>query len=145
MASIERIREFVKGPVDPERFRRREKEGWSLIALEWQRQPQGYKQLGGEPLEEVGYGLRVAGDCIHLEEDPVEMQTLTLMMGLIVRDYPLSKVASELNEKGFRTRQGKLWSPVSVFNMLPRLIELGPKVFSSEDWDQCRQRLAWAM
>lgn len=145
MAKIERIREFVRGPVEPERLKRREEEGWTLVALEWQRQLDGAEERPGEVFEEVSYGLRVAGDCVHLEEDPAEMQALTLMMELIVRDYPLSKVASDLNEKGFRTRQGRLWSPVSVFKMLPRLIEAGPKMFSSEEWALRRERLPWAV
>ena len=56
------------------------------------------------------------------------------MMELIVQDNPLSKVAQELNRQGFNTRQGVNWTPVSVFNMLPRLIEAGPLIFSSEEW-----------
>jgi len=30
---------------------------------------------------------------------------------------------------------------VSVFQMLPRLIEVGPRIFASQEWQQRRERL----
>ena len=63
------------------------------------------------------------------------------MMELIVQDYSITLVASELNKRGLRTRSGGLWTPVSVFNLLPRLIEVGPHIFSSDDWEARRERL----
>ena len=86
--------------------------------------------------------MRVADDCCHLVEDPAELRILTLMMDLIVQDNSLSQVAGTLNAVGFRTRAGAAWDPVAVFNMLPRLIEVGPRIFSSEEWDVRRRRLA---
>jgi hypothetical protein len=50
-------------------------------------------------------------------------------------------VAEELNRRGFRTRAGGDWSPVAVFNLLPRLIEVGPRIFSSEEWIVRRPKL----
>ena len=63
------------------------------------------------------------------------------MMDLVVQDFPFSSIASDLNEKGFRTREGKLWSQVSVFQMIPRLIEIGPGLFSTAEWAARRDRL----
>ncbi|MGH9377653.1 MAG: recombinase family protein [Terriglobia bacterium] len=145
MAKVERIRELVKRPLEPAHLKQKEDAGWILVALEWQRPLAGEKPLAEESLEEVSYGLRVAGDCLHLEEEPVEMHALMLMMELIVQDYPLSKVASTLNQQGFRTRMGAPWSPVTVFNMLPRLIDVGPKMFSTGEWEERRRRLARAV
>jgi hypothetical protein len=51
-------------------------------------------------------------------------------------------VASDLNEKGFRTRSGKPWGPGSVFNMMPRLIDVGPRLFSTEEWETRRAKFA---
>jgi hypothetical protein len=85
--------------------------------------------------------LRVASDCSRLEEDPQERGVLVQMMELIVQDYSITLVASELNKRGLRTRTGSPWTPVSVFNMLPRLIEVGPHIFSSDDWEARRERL----
>lgn len=141
MAKIERIREWVREVPNPMHLRQREEAGWKLVAIEWQRELEEERPQLREILEEVSYGLRVANDCLHLEEDPSEMRILMLMTDLIVQDNPLSQVASALNERGLRTRQGRPWSAVSVFNMLPRLIEAGPKIFSTEEWEARRSRL----
>ena len=92
-------------------------------------------------MEEVPYGLRVASDCTRLEEDPDERNVLMQMMEFIVQDRSVSEVATELSRIGLRTRKGSLWSPVDVFNMLPRLIEVGPKIFSTDEWETRRERL----
>ena len=39
-------------------------------------------------------------------------------------------------------RNGELWSRVAVFNMMPRLIEVGPRLFFSEDWKRRCERLS---
>ena len=124
MARVERMRELLAGPLDIEHVQEKTAAGWRLVG------------------EDVPYGLRVASDCIGLEEDPMEKQVLMLMMELLVQDSPFSKVAYDLNQRDFRTRQGKLWSPVSVFNMLPRLIEVGPQMFSSHEWETRRQHFS---
>jgi hypothetical protein len=64
------------------------------------------------------------------------------MMDLVVQDFSFSSIASDLNEKGLRTREGKRWNQVSVFKMLPRLIEIGPRLFSTAEWQARRQRFS---
>jgi len=96
-------------------------------------------------MEEIPYGLRVASDCTRLEENPSEREILVQMMELIVQDNSVSEVAKELTGKGLRTRGGQPWTPVAVFNMLPRLIEVGPKIFSSEEWEERRERVLRAV
>ena len=78
----------------------------------------------------------MAEDCSTLVEDQTEKETLLAMMELLIQDGPYSFIADELNRRGFRTRQGAKWSPVSVFEMLPRLIDAGPRILSSENWQQ---------
>src|SRR5215472_12312903 len=141
MARVERIRESVAGTVDADHFRQKSEAGWKLVALEWQREIPGEEAESETLIQEIPYGLRVAGDCLHLEENPDEKSALMMMMELIVREDPFSQIASELNERGFRTRTGSKWTPVTVFNMLPRLIEVGPRIFSSEEWEARRERL----
>lgn len=141
MARIERIREAMAGPVDADHMRQKTEAGWRLVALEWQREIPGEDAEPESLIQDIPYGLRVAGDCLHLEEHPDEKNALVMMMDLIVRDDPFSQVANELNQRGFRTRSGALWNPVSVFNMLPRLIEVGPRIFSSEEWQERKERL----
>lgn len=149
MAKLERIREAVKGPIDTEYIRKREEQGWRLMAIEWEvewaRDTEGTTPASPTEeirLEEAPFGYRIAGDCERLEENPSEMEFLLSMMELIIQDISLSKVAEELNRKGFRTRKGGEWGPVSVFNMLPRLIELTPRIFASAEWIERRKRLS---
>ena len=87
------------------------------------------------------FGLRVSGDCAHLEDNPQEREILFQIMELTIQDGPYSGIAEELNRRGFRTRDGSRWTPVSVFQMLPRLIEAGPGILMSEEWRQRRQRI----
>jgi hypothetical protein len=141
MSRIERIRESVGGPVEAEYIRQKAESGWKLVALEWQREIPGEEPESETAIQEVPYGLRVSYDCLHLEEDPEEKSALVMMMELIVREDPFAQIARELNQRGFRTRNGSSWTPVSVFNMLPRLIEVGPKIFSSEEWEARKERL----
>jgi hypothetical protein len=140
MAKVERIREVVTGSVDLEYVRQKTEAGWKLVAMEWRREIAGGETEQPIIVEEIPYGLRVASDCSRLEEDPQERAVLVQMMELIVQDYSITLVASELNKRGLHTRNG-FWTPVSVFNMLPRLIEVGPHIFSSDDWDERRERL----
>ena len=141
MPKVERIREVVTGSVDLDYVRQKTEAGWKLVAMEWRRELPGDEAKEAVLIEEIPYGLRVATDCSRLEEDPQERGVLVQMMELIVQDYSITLVASELNKRGLRTRAGGFWTPVSVFNMLPRLIEVGPNIFSSDEWESRRERL----
>jgi hypothetical protein len=141
MPKREQLRELVSGELDPEHVRRRVEAGWRMVAIEWQREVEGAGENGNGFREEIPYGLKVGDDCMHLVDNPREREALILMMDLIVQDHPLSYVARELNLKGFRTREGLAWNQVAVFNMLPRLVDVGPKIFSSEEWEARRKRV----
>jgi hypothetical protein len=58
---------------------------------------------------------------------------MTQMMDLLAQDFTYSSIVSDLNEKGFRIRNGDLWTRVAVFNMMPRLIDAGPRLLSDDD------------
>jgi len=141
MAKPERVRESIEGSLDPEYIKQRQRAGWRLVAVEWQRETEEAATAPEPRVEEPPFGVRVAGDCDHLEENPAEMQFLLTMMELIIQDISIVKVAEELNRKGYRTRKGAEWGPVAVFNMLPRLIELTPRIFATEEWVERRKRL----
>ena len=141
MARIERIREVVTGPVDTEQWKVKTDAGWKLVALEWRREIEGEEPEHTIIMEDIPYGLRVANDCTRLEENPDERNVLVQMMELIVQDHTISETAAALTSRGLRTRGGYPWTPVAVFNMLPRLIEVGPKIFSSDAWEERRERL----
>ena len=71
----------------------------------------------------------------------MEKELLFQMMELMVEEGSYARIAEEINRRGFRTREGARWTPISVFEMLPRLIEVGPHVFRSAEW-QNRTRSA---
>ena len=141
MAKKERIRESLSGLPTLEYLMQRVQLGWRPAAIEWERDivPAGSE---GEPYaEEIPYGLQVAPDCGGLVENSTEKEIVTLALDMIVEDCPLSRVAGELNRRGFKTRAGKDWTPSDLFTLLPRMIQVGPRLFSSEQWTTRRQRL----
>jgi hypothetical protein len=142
MAHFERIRDVVSGPFSQSLIQQRTAAGWQLVSIEWRRELPGDEAPSeGAFQEEIPYGLRISDDCQRLEFHPRERMVLTQMMDLVVQDFPFSSIASDLNEKGFRTRAGKLWNQVSVFNMIPRLIEIGPGLFSTAEWAARRDKI----
>ncbi len=138
----ERVREPMAAPPNEEYVRLKAADGWSFAAVEWERPIEIEATDAGRLKEEIPYGLRVSGDCKHLEEDPDEKEAMTIMLEMIVEDRSLSEVAESLNNQGMKTRQGTAWSQISVFYMLPRLIETAPQIFSSESWRSRRGDVA---
>jgi hypothetical protein len=142
MAQKERIRETPGGLPTLEHLVERLAAGWKLAAIEWEREPS--REPGAAPeeaVEEIPYGLRVSGDCSGLVESPSERQIIITALDMIVDDHPLSQVADELNRRGHTTREGTPWTPSALFTLLPRMIQVGPKVFRSEEWVTRKQRL----
>lgn len=137
MPNFERIRDVISGPFSPEVIQQRTASGWRMVSIEWRRElPDSESPSEGAHPEDIPYGLRISDDGLRLEVDPVENHALMLMMDLLGQDFSYSSIVSDLNEKGFRTRSGHPWSRVAVFNMMPRLIEVGPRLFASDEWKQ---------
>jgi hypothetical protein len=142
MAKVERVRQDISASFGPEDLRRQSEQGWKLVAVEWECE---LPEEAPEPSVpgDVPFGLQLAREAPpRLEENPTEREILFLIMELTIQDGPYSAIADELNRRGYRTRQGTKWTPISVFQMLPRLIEAGPRIFATEEWQQRRQRLA---
>jgi len=142
MAKTERVHETVEGPLDPEYIRQRTAAGWMLVGLEWERETEAERLERRASFEDVPFGLKVAADCQHLVEDHEEMQVLKSLMEMIVQDISLGRMAEELNLRKLRMRDGNQWNPVAVFKVLPRVIEAGPKILSSEEWVNRRKQIA---
>jgi hypothetical protein len=136
MRAVERVRESVLPETVQEIIRTRTDAGWRLIALEWERE----KGDGSEDshLQPVPYGFRVASDCHHLEADPQELEVLTQVAQMIVQERRLPDIAEALNRKGHRMRDGERWTPSSVFELMPRLIDSSPHIFSTPEWSARR-------
>ena len=119
--------------------------GWSLVALEWEREV----EVSGEPeepkvpdaSEEIPFGLRIASDCRHLEDDPLEMQTLKFLAEMIVQDVSFTGMADALNQRDYRTRDGSPWTPAAVFKLTPRLIEVAPRILYGAEWESRKKQL----
>ncbi|HZP22137.1 MAG TPA: recombinase family protein [Terriglobales bacterium] len=132
MARTERMRQEVPQSFGVEDFARRTAEGWKLVAVEWQRELPETDETA--QAEEVPFGLQIGNDPSRLEVNPAEQDALFLMMEMTVQEGPYTDIAEELNRRGYRTREGFKWTAVSVFQMLPRLIEVGPKIFATREW-----------
>ncbi len=149
MSSVQIVRDVVRDLVDEtppaDLIEKRSAEGWKLIALEWER-PSQTDSSAVLKTTEIPYGLRVADDCHSLEESPTEVEVLKTMLEMFVEDRSFGEVAETLNEQGYRDRAGHEWTQVSIFQLVPRLVEVGPDVFGSEEWSKTRhlrrQRLA---
>ena len=137
MPKLERVRDFVVTPPTADYYGEKLADGWRLVAIEWERGT----APAGRMEEDIPFGLRVASDCRKLEENPDEIQVLMLMLEVLVQDGPLSTAAKRINESGSRTRDGELWSRTALFYLLPRLIEVGPKLCTSEEWVERRKHL----
>ena len=146
MKKIDRIREKVTIPPTSVYLSKMLDAGWRLVALEWEREI----EFSGEPeppvvevgSEEIPFGLRIASDCRHLEDDPLEVQTLKFLGEMIVQDISFRSMAEALNVREYRTRDGQPWTAASVFELIPRLIEIAPRLLSGSEWDSRKKQLS---
>jgi Recombinase len=142
---IDRIRERVTIPPTSVYLSKMLDAGWRLVALEWEREI----ELAGEPetpvtetaSEEIPFGLRIASDCRHLEDEPLEMQTLKFLAEMIVQDLSFRSMADALNAREYRTRDGHPWTAATVFKLIPRLIDVAPRVLSGAEWESRKKQL----
>lgn len=145
MKKIDRIRERVSILPTSQYLSRMHDAGWSLVALEWEREvevsgepPEAPVELGSE---EIPFGLRIASGCRHLEDDPLEMQILKFLTEMIVQDVSFRSMADALNAREYRTRDGRPWNAASVFKLTPRLIEVAPRILSGPEWESREKQL----
>jgi hypothetical protein len=148
MKKMEWIREALSAWPSPEHLEQRERAGWHLVAIEWEREAQVEPAASAESAagEELPYGTRVASDCLHLEDNPAEMEVLNHLAEMIVQDDSYQHMAESLNERAFHTRDGKPWTALAVFKLTPRLIEVAPRILSGAEWENRKRqlsRVAW--
>jgi hypothetical protein len=143
MKRIERIR---KSQFDSNEAMELMRDGWRLTSVEWEREVDAPGAVDSAPAagqyEELPYGLRVAQDCHHVEQDPEEMEALHTLTELIVQDATLTRMADELNRRGYKPREGKKWTALMIYNLFPRLIEVTPRIFSEDQWKVRRPQVA---
>ena len=135
------MREVLSTPLTAADLDRKASQGWKPVAVIWQREVGEDEPPLADITEPVPYGLKIAEDCLALEQDVQEREALLVMLEMIIQDKSLSETADELNRRGLRTRLNSKWTPGSVFDMLPRLIQVGPRVLSTEEWVVRRGKL----
>ena len=136
MKKTERMRQMVAGQLGELDLKQQTEKGWKRVAIEWEREI----ETAGTPLpSDVPFGLQIAPETGQLEENPAEREILLQLLELMVQEGSYGQIAKEINRRGFRTRQGAKWSSISVFEMLPRLIEVGPNLFQSSEWQKRKQ------
>jgi len=146
MKKVESMRDALSSWPSAEYVKNHEAAGWRLAGIEWQREveaepsPEPATRLAG--LEEIPFGTRIASDCLHLQENPTEMQILNHLAEMVVQDVSYTRMADSLNQRGFRTRDGKLWTALAVFKLTPRLIEVAPRILSGGEWESRKKQLA---
>jgi hypothetical protein len=138
MREVERFREPVSALPSSETLEKKQKEGWRLVAIEWEREGGRQAPEGRRP---IPYGLCISTDCQHLEVNPAERDVVATIIAMIAGDHPLSRIAAELNRRGSRARSGAEWTQLKIFQMLPRVIELGPEILSQREWSESKKRL----
>jgi len=140
MARVERVREAISGAPSEEYLERKAAEGWRMVAVEWERDT---SDTEATEWTQTPFGLRTPDGTAQLAEHPEEARALEVMLGLVIDDRnSLDQVARELNRRGLRTRLGDDWSPSAVFQMLPRLVDVAPRIYASNAWLDTRRELA---
>jgi hypothetical protein len=139
MPKIERFHEILKTRLDDDLLRTKSEDGWRAISVVWERTVEG--EAEDISPQAVPFGLRVGADCQTLEPDAGELRTMLYMLKGVVEDRPFGEIARELNAAGHKTRTGDEWNQTAVFHMLPRLIEVAPGIFNSNDWRATKPHL----
>ena len=150
MKKTEWMRDEMSTNPTAEYLQQKEAAGWRPVAMEWKREievmPDPAQAGAAGADHEIPYGLQIASDCHHLEDNPGEMQVLKLLAELIVQDLSFPQMANTLNQRGMRTRDGRTWSPLAVFKLTPRLIDVTPRILSGTEWETRKKqisRVAW--
>jgi len=145
MKKIEWFRETLSAVPTAESLRDKQSAGWRPVAIEWEREVEVPTQTpggSGQAHDEIPYGLRIASDCRHLEDDPAEMEVLRTLAEMVVQDLSFPGMADILNQREMRTRDGRPWSAVDVFKLTPRLIDVTPRMLSGSEWEARKKQIA---
>jgi hypothetical protein len=144
MKRIEWFRETLSSIPTADNLRERQAVGWRPVAIEWEREVEvqlpGHVSPG-QVKGEIPFGLRIATDCRHLEDDPAEVEILRVLAEMVVQDLSFPRMAESLNQRGLHNRGDQPWTAVDVFRLTPRLIEVTPRILSGSEWETRRKNL----
>ena len=80
----------------------------------------GAKKARGERVGHIPFGLRLAADGLHLEEDPTEQATLRKVEELRASGMSLRQIAAHLNSNAITKREGAPWNHVNLHRIFYR-------------------------
>ena len=80
------------------------------------------------------YGLSIASDRDHLERNPTEAPLVPVIFDQYAnRQFGSSALATWLNEQGYRTKNGRLWSAGTVITVLRNRAYIG-EIYYRGNW-----------
>jgi site-specific DNA recombinase len=92
---------------------------WEREAIgERTREALRHKGSKRERVGNIGYGLRLAADGVHVEDCPAEQAALAEIRRLRNEGRSMRGIATALNTRGYRTRRGSDWRLESVARVL---------------------------
>jgi hypothetical protein len=128
------LRDHLLLPLADDYFERRRAEGWRLRVIEWEQDSSAASVDEAREASDVPFGLEVVSGSLQLAQNPGEIAVLLAILEMIVKDQSVSVIAEELNRRSFKTRAGNPWTSTAVFDLLPRVIEMGPSLLRSPQW-----------
>jgi hypothetical protein len=128
------LRDHLQLPLADDYFQRRMAEGWRLRVIEWEKGSPAASLEGADDTSDVPFGLEVVSGSLQLGQNPREIEVLLAILEMIVKDQSVSVIAQELNRRSLLTRAGIPWTSSAVFDLLPRVIEMGPNLLRSPQW-----------
>lgn len=143
------LRDRVQHPVSLDYFQEKLSTGWKIETIEWSKEDgvASYNPVSlPEPGEEAApYGLEIVTESQQLRHNPQEIAVLMTILEMVVADKGVPLIADELNQRGYRTRRGTRWVAPAVFDLLPRMIEMGPQLLTTAEWQARRSQLPAAV
>ncbi len=145
----ETIRDSITGELTLDYFVKRAAQGWKVASIDWVREAEEEVArvepppiLGDKRPAALPYGLQVSPASAGVEENTLEAAVLVSILEQIIQEKRVTEIAAILNAQGHRTREGWPWSASAVFELLPRLVEVGPGLLKNPAWQQRRARPA---
>lgn len=85
-----------------------------------------HKKRLGERVGHIPYGMRLAADGVHLEEDPEEAKACNLIRAWGKAGYSLRTIQGCLDEAGYSNRKGNRFRLDTIAQILRRKTTLNP-------------------
>jgi DNA invertase Pin-like site-specific DNA recombinase len=92
---------------------------WEREAIgERTRDALNHKRNNGERVGNIRFGYRLCADGKHVEQEPDEQAIIAAIQDLRTSGTSLRRIASDVNDRGFRTRRGSDWGLESIARVL---------------------------